>query len=179
MYPSPFTTKMTNRNLNFFNMEGRRPYPASSLEIMLLDHSCQLAQQKEVNKFATLCDQFDWHLSRRKRKNYLDELNQNATLVLTDASQAILWTSYNFMRMTGYRPADVLGLKPVFLQGPDTDPQAIQYIRGQLSKLETVDTDILNYRKDGSPYICHLMVDPLRNRQGKLTHFLAVEHEVL
>ncbi len=179
MQLSPFYIEMLFSGAARTGSEGRRSYPAASLEIMLMDYARHRAANKEIDTFRQLCSIFDWQLTRRQQNTYIRQLKQGQTLVLTDLSKVILWTSQNFMRMTGYRPADALGHTPSLLQGPDTDSRTTQHIREQLSRAKPVRADLTNYRKDGSTYTCRIAINPLRNTQGELTHFLAVEQEVI
>ena len=40
-----------------------------------------------------------------------------------------------------------------------------------------VETNLLNYRKDGEPYWCQVKIYPIQNSEGAFTHFIAVEKE--
>lgn len=137
----------------------------------------QQAQRDETAVFDQYGTLFDWALTHRQRNQYHEALTNGFTLILTDLTKSILWTSRNFLSMTGYQPIDVLGKTPHFLQGPDTDQTTVKLIRDRLSKAESVKTDLINYRRNGQPYVCQLQITPLRNRHGELTHFLAVEWE--
>ena len=158
--------------------DGCRSYPLASLEIMLMDHAQHRAHNREAAVFRQLCLIFDWQLTRLQYNRYQRQLRQGYTLVLTDPDKTILWTSHSFLSMTGYRPAEVVGQKPTLLQGPATQLVTTQRIREKLARAAAVRADLLNYRKDGSPYTCRVCIAPLRNAQGELTHFLAVEREI-
>ncbi len=138
----------------------------------------QRNEDTEVLFFDQLTDLFEWSLTKRQRQYYRRTLRGNSTLVLTDLNKSILWASQRFLAMTGYRPFDVFGKTPAFLQGPDTDPNTLDFIRKRLSRAQACATELINYRKNGERYLCCLKINPLFNRQGELTHFLAVEYEV-
>jgi PAS domain S-box-containing protein len=44
---------------------------------------------------------------------------------------------------------------------------------------EEVEATIVNYKKCGRRYVDHVRVGPLRNKQGKVTHFVGVVEEVV
>ncbi|MBC8154111.1 MAG: PAS domain-containing protein [Bacteroidetes bacterium] len=172
-------TEMLDNGINRPAEEGARPYPAAALEITLLNHAQQKAYDREASRFRQLRTLFDWQMSPDQQEEYLRQLKQGYTLLLTDSDRVIRWASQNFMRMTGHRVADVLGKKPSVLQGSATDWHTAHQIRTQLSRAQPVRADLLNYRKDGTIYTCRVAIDPLCNTRGELTHFLAVEIEVM
>jgi PAS domain S-box-containing protein len=171
-------TEMVNQANSRYNIDGQRSYPAPCLEIFLLDHAGQKARQKEASVFGQLIDIFDWRLTRKQRRTYLKALDTGLTLVLTDLSKTILWASHSFLAMTGYTTAEAVGQTPRFLQGEATDTHELTRIRQQLRHEHPVEADLVNYRKGGDTYLCHVDITPLRNGQGQLTHFLAIEREV-
>lgn len=96
-------------------------------------------------------------------------------LVITDAHQTIQWVSHGFKNMTGYPAAYAKQRKPSFLQGPDTRASDRQHIRDAVMRGEPCSGTILNYRKDGTSYLCHIELTPLFTSDHVLTHFLALE----
>ena len=158
--------------------DGNRPYPVACYEIFMMAQAQQRAERRESELFSQFGDMFDWDIPRRQRNLYLKRLQTGFTLVLTDPTKKILWTSQKFLAMTGYTRSEIVGKTSKILQGPDTDLDALSKIRESLRRADSVRTNLLNYRKNGEPYVCHLSIDPLFNTRGELTHFLAVENEV-
>jgi PAS domain S-box-containing protein len=171
--------EMLNRSFRPAMQEGCRPFPVACLEITLLDEARQRAQERELALFAKLCRIFDWQLSRRQRRHYLNSLNQGFTLVLTDLAKNILWTSRSFLTLTGYTTAEVLGQTPGLLQGVETDESIMRQATERLKRAKSVDLTVRNHRKNGEVYLCQIAIDPLRNSQGDLTHYLAIEREIM
>ncbi|MBL0740330.1 PAS domain-containing protein [Chryseolinea lacunae] len=98
-------------------------------------------------------------------------------LVITDADQTIQWVSHGFKSMTGYPAAYAKQRKPSFLQGPATRAADRQHIRDAVLRHQPCSATILNYRKDGTSYQCHIELIPLFTSNHILTHFLALEKE--
>ena len=171
-------TEMLNQANSRCNLDGQRSYPAPCLEIFLLDHAEHKAKQKEATVFGQLVEIFDWKLTRKQRRTYLKALSLGLTLVLTDLSKTILWASHNFLSMTGYASAEAVGQTPAFLQGTETNRAELARIRRHLKQAMSIKADLLNYRKGGEPYTCRVAIEPMRNSQGELTHFLAIEKQV-
>lgn len=99
-------------------------------------------------------------------------------VLITDASQAIVFANAGFTDMTGYREAELLGVNCRILQGPDSDSEVRALIRLCLANGEQFRGQILNYRKDGSPFWNALSISPVRDDDGAITHFISVQRDV-
>ncbi len=98
-------------------------------------------------------------------------------LVVTNLEKEILWASNGFKEMTGYSKSFALGKKPTFLQGKNTSKESLIEIRQLLKTQKRFSRSIVNYRKNGEEYLCHIQVIPIYGKGKKLTHFLAMESE--
>lgn len=157
--------------------ESTQTYPVAAYEITRLTSAQQAAKRREMTSFQQLSDGHGWHISQSQRERYLISVQRGFTLILTDTTRTILWTTTNFLSLTGYLPHEVLGQTPKLLQGPATDPATAQHVGDSLRRGKSVKADLLNYRKDGQSYLCRLWIDPLRPARGAPTHFLAVAVE--
>jgi PAS domain S-box-containing protein len=83
-----------------------------------------------------------------------------------------------FERLTGYTSADVLGRNCRFLQGPETNPLTIDTLRLAVREKRDVTVQLLNHRKDGSPFWNRLSVTPVKDEHGIVTHFIGVQSDV-
>ena len=99
-------------------------------------------------------------------------------VIITGPDQSILSTNVPFMAITGYVESDILGHNCKFLQGPLTDPQAVEAIRVALRSHTVFDGEILNYRKDGTPFWNALTISPVFDAQGALTQFIGVTRDI-
>ncbi|MCS6834209.1 MAG: PAS domain-containing protein [Flammeovirgaceae bacterium] len=113
-------------------------------------------------------------------KDNIDEIlsNQYQAIVLTNTDREILWVSEGFEEMTGYPFKEVIGKKPGFLQGKNTDPATRMLFRQKLQEEVNFSLNIINYRKNGEEYLCKVDIFPLHNVFDKVSHFLALEQEV-
>ena len=73
----------------------------------------------------------------------------------------MIYVSEEFEVQTGYSPEEALGRNCRFLQGPDTDPKAVEAIRAALEARTTFMIDIVNYRKSGERFVNRLRIRPL------------------
>ncbi len=102
-------------------------------------------------------------------------------ILITDPHQPddpIIYASPGVERLTGYPPDEVVGRNCRFLQGKDTDPKAVAQVRSALREGEPCEVELLNYRKDGTPFWNHLLISPVRDEAGRLTHFIGVQTDV-
>ncbi len=96
---------------------------------------------------------------------------------LDEPGPRIVYVNDAFSAMTGYSHDEVLGRSCRFLQGPQTDPAARRAIRAGLEVAERVRVELVNYRKDGSSFWVELLISPLRDADGTVTHFVSVQRE--
>ncbi|MFW5823350.1 MAG: putative bifunctional diguanylate cyclase/phosphodiesterase [Marinobacter sp.] len=83
-------------------------------------------------------------------------------VIITDHERRIVWTNRSFEKMTGYTLAEAVGRKPGdLLQGTDTDPDTVAEIREALARGEGFEQDLLNYRRDGTPFWVRVVCSPI------------------
>lgn len=102
-------------------------------------------------------------------------------MIVTDARQAdnpIIFTNAAFTSLTGYEAAEVRGRNCRFMQGPATDPRAIAQLRAAVEDGRDVAVDILNYRRDGSPFWNALHISPVHDEAGDLLYFFGAQQDV-
>jgi PAS domain S-box-containing protein len=79
-------------------------------------------------------------------------------------------------KMTGWEVPALLGQSPRLFQGPDTDGATSAAIRRALAAAEPITVEMLNYRRDGTPFHVELDITPVHDH-GHLTHFIAIQTE--
>ncbi len=102
-------------------------------------------------------------------------------IIITDAckdDQPIIYANPAFEQLTGYQREEILGYNCRFLQGADTDPEAIEEVREGLRNAREVRVVLRNYRKDGTPFWNELNIAPVRDENGHLTHFIGMQHDI-
>lgn len=103
-------------------------------------------------------------------------------MIVTDPRQVdnpIVLANQAFFDLTGYSAPEVIGRNCRFLQGPETDLESIEAIRrGLAERADHVDVELLNYRKDGTPFWNQLMISPVTDSSGKLIYYFASQKDV-
>ncbi|HEU4675194.1 MAG TPA: EAL domain-containing protein [Motilibacteraceae bacterium] len=90
----------------------------------------------------------------------------------------IVYANAAFLRHTGYALEEVLGRSPRFLQGPQTSCEARAELRRALEEWRPVRVELLNHRKDGSPFWVELDITPVADETGWFTHWVSVQRDV-
>lgn len=108
-------------------------------------------------------------------KAALNETNQ--AVVITDSGRLVRYANQAFVDITGYGLREVVGRKPSFLQGALTSEDQLKCMKNGLESLLPFETDIINYRKNGEAYVCHVAITPIFSDR-KLTHFIAFEKDL-
>lgn len=90
----------------------------------------------------------------------------------------IIYANSGFEKLTGYRIEDVLGKNCRFLQGPDTDPGTVKEIREAVHEQRECTVEILNYRKDGTPFWNRLSITPVRDADGNVTNYIGIQSDI-
>ena len=80
--------------------------------------------------------------------------------------------------MTGYTLDQVLGRNCRFLQGPETDPRAVEKIRRSIEDGTDMSVCLLNYRVDGSTFWNQFFIAALRDAAGNITNYVGVQCKV-
>ncbi len=102
-------------------------------------------------------------------------------MVISDfrlADNPLIFVNDAFCRLTGYAYQEVVGRNCRFLQGPGTDPVAIERIRDAIRTARPIEIDIRNYRKDGEPFWNRLLMAPVHDSDGTLAYFFASQFDV-
>jgi len=125
-----------------------------------------LASLKKLSKKMEWQSRFDFEEALFRKGN---------TILVTDAALKIVYASSSILLMNGYTPAEVIGLKPSYFQGPDTSEETKSIVRTAVVKQIPFEQTLVNYTKDGLPYNCHITGFALFNAAHKLVNYIAFE----
>jgi PAS domain S-box-containing protein len=98
-------------------------------------------------------------------------------MLVTDATlpgNPITFANNAFIELSGYTIEELLGQDPHFMNGERTDPISIRRYQAAIVEGRDETLEILQYRKDGTPFRAMLFASPLSDGQGTVTnHFLS------
>ncbi|MFY9707482.1 MAG: PAS domain-containing protein [Desulfobacterales bacterium] len=90
----------------------------------------------------------------------------------------IVFVNQSFTDMTGYEKEELVGKSPTILQGPKTDRAVLDRLRRDISEGKIFHGQAVNYRKDGSEFMMEWKIAPVRNENGEITHYLAIQRSI-
>ncbi|AWM86982.1 histidine kinase famiy protein [Microvirga sp. 17 mud 1-3] len=102
-------------------------------------------------------------------------------MILTDPNlpdNPVVFANRAFQDLTGYTEEEVLGRNCRFLQGSNTDQTAVAELREAISERRAVSVELLNYRRDGTPFWNACFVGPVFDKRGRLLYFFASQLDV-
>ncbi len=100
-------------------------------------------------------------------------------VVITDAVGRIEWVNEGFTKISGYSREEVLGKTPgSILQHPECADPARKHMRARIKAGKGFEAEILNYGKGGRAYLVHIECQPLVDKHGTLTGFMAIERDI-
>eukprot|EP01037_Dinobryon_pediforme_P008903 gene8903-8992_t len=90
----------------------------------------------------------------------------------------IIFANEAFQKLTGYARDEIVGRNCRFLQGPDSDRDAVGRLRAAIEAGEAITVDLKNYRKDGTWFWNALFVSPVRGEDGSVHYYVASQMDV-
>jgi len=107
-------------------------------------------------------------------------LNAAANAILiTDHNGIIQWANPAFTALTGYQPEQALGHNPRDLvRSGSHPPEFYAEMWRTILAGHVWHGDLINRRRDGSPYHEEMTITPVRNETGTVTHFIAIKQDV-
>jgi PAS domain S-box-containing protein len=102
-------------------------------------------------------------------------------MILTDPRQPdnpIAFANRAFQDLTGYTQAELIGRNCRFLQGPETSRETVAELRQAVAERRAIATEILNYKRDGSPFWNGIFIGPVFDEAGEIVYFFASQLDV-
>ena len=102
-------------------------------------------------------------------------------ITIADARQPgrpLIYVNEGFEQLTGYSAEEALGVNCSFLQGDDVDPDTVEFMRRAMREGRECTVEVLNRRKDGTPFWNRLSITPIRDENGEVSHFIGIQSDV-
>jgi two-component system, cell cycle sensor histidine kinase and response regulator CckA len=131
-----------------------------------------------------------WHgyiqdITERKRAQVAVRLREAAleaaatAVMIADRDGIIQWANPAFSELTGYSLAESLGRTPWELVRSGANDDALyQELRDTLSAGKPWEGELVNRRKDGTCYPEAMSINPVRDPEGEITHFVAFKRNL-
>ncbi len=125
---------------------------------------------REINNYNAIQSKWETH------ENFNAIVYQEKRdIIITNANQKIVFATQGIHSMNGYHASELIGKSPKIFQGELTSSESKNNIRIAIQNQLPFKDIILNYRKDGSTYLCNIEAYPKFNRKGQLINYIAFE----
>ncbi len=156
--------------------DGRRVFTESS-GAPLFDENGRLIKWRGVDRDIT--ERVQYEAALRVRNRAIESVDVG--IVISDARaprHPNIYVNPALARMTGYTQDELMRGGMHMLQGPGTDPAAIEEIRRGLQTGQSFEVTLKNYRKNGEAFWNELFISPVRDESGQITHYIGVQTDV-
>ena len=121
-------------------------------------------------------DDFEQFAQATRDGAYRAAMTSSSSVVcLAAPGTPVLYVSPLFTAHTGYTLEDVRGRSLSLLQGPETEPEAVDWFRRLIAARRAGRVAITNYRRDGTMFRHRCDLRPIWSPAGDVTHFVAVQ----
>jgi len=126
-------------------------------------------------------------ITARKRAEHVLKVRERAIYASVNAicitccegnDNRIEYVNPAFERITGYTLGEIKGRDPRFMRIEGCDVDQHRRIHEALQRRESVHAVLRNTRKNGQLFWNELRIDPVRNADGEVTHFVAVINDI-
>ncbi len=97
---------------------------------------------------------------------------------ITDADANILYVNPAFTRVTGFPLEEAVGANQSLLSNRSTPDDIYKAMWEQITTGAPWSGHLVNRRKDGSKYLADLLITPVTDRAGGITHFLGIQRDI-
>ena len=102
-------------------------------------------------------------------------------MVVTDPlaiDNPIVWANAAFLGLTGYAREELYGANCRMLQGPLSDAGVVAGMREAMETGRSIDCELFNYRKDGTPFWNGMTITPVRDGGGAIRFFFSAQADM-
>ncbi|MDP2829054.1 MAG: PAS domain S-box protein [Sulfuricellaceae bacterium] len=100
------------------------------------------------------------------------------SIIITDLDGKIEYANETCIRNTGYSRDEVIGSNPRIFRSGSTPPETYTGLWNTLNHGQTWKGELRNQRKDGSIYTEFAVISPIRQPDGRITHYVAVQEDI-
>ncbi|WP_062787945.1 EAL domain-containing protein [Aquitalea pelogenes] len=148
--------------------------------IQALERSQQDLQQHQHHLEAEIEKRTHALLAREQQLNKFSLAIQQspASIVITDIDARIEYVNEAFLRNTGYSRDEVIGQNPRLLHAGKTGKAVYAQLWSTLQSGQVWQGEFINRRKDGSEYVEAVVIAPMRQPDGSITHYVAIKDDI-
>jgi len=162
------------------NFEERQMTPDGNL-IWL--HTSKVPLYDENKRIIGLLGIYQDITARKQAEDQLRKLalaveQSPESIVITDLDARIEYVNEAFQQVTGYSRSEIIGQYTSILNSGKTPPENYNALWNALGLGNSWTGEFINKRKDGSEYTEFAIITPLRQPDGVITHYVAVQEDI-
>jgi PAS domain S-box-containing protein len=100
------------------------------------------------------------------------------SIVITDIDARIEYVNDAFIKTTGYSRDEVIGRNPRILHAGKTPHATYTDLWATLTRGVSWKGEFINRKKDGSEYVEFAVITPIRQADGRISHYVAVKEDI-
>lgn len=165
-----------NKIIGAFNLYSEeKNFFSSEEEITLLE--------KIIINISFALEKIQIEEDRKKTEEKIRQLSQAVeqspvTIVITNINGEIEYANPKFVETTGYTLEEVMGQNPRFLKSGHTSLREYKKLWQTIVDGKEWHGEFYNKKKDGSFYWESASISPIKNVEGKTTHFIAIKEDI-
>ncbi|MBD9355229.1 PAS domain S-box protein [Methylomonas albis] len=118
------------------------------------------------------------HAEEELRKLSLVVEQSPESIVITDLDARIEYVNEAVIQTTGYTRAELLGQKASLLKSGKTKPEYFVALWDNLTSGRSWQGEFINKRKDGREFVESVIVVPMREQDGRISHYMAIKDDI-
>ncbi len=142
--------------------------------IPLVDHTNRPYRYQGVDRDVTARKQVEDQL--RKLSRVVEQ--SPAAIVITDKKGDIEYVNPRFCELSGYTREEAMGKNPRILKSGEMPPEGYKRMWETIASGHEWRGEFHNRRKTGELYWEFASISPIKDAEGKITHYLAVKEDV-
>ena len=134
-----------------------------------------------VSQYFAIIEDITFEKEREQQLLLLSSIAEKNTnsVIITNEKGETEWVNSSFLEMTGYSLSELIGKKPGnLLQGPESDPTTIAFLRNQIKNGIPFSCEIINYTKSKEKYWVRIQGQALHNKYGEVIKFFATQEDI-
>ncbi|MCX7095675.1 MAG: PAS domain S-box protein [Methylobacter sp.] len=130
--------------------------------------------RRGVNRDITLRKQTEEQLS--KLAQAVEQSPES--IIITNPEGDIEYVNEAFLKNSGYRRDEIMARNPRILNSDKTPKHTYAELWATIAQGDTWRGEFINKRKDGSEYVDFAIITPIRQLDGHITHYVAVQEDI-
>jgi two-component system sensor histidine kinase/response regulator len=134
---------------------------------------------RAISAVGTVQDVTERHEAEHQLRKLSQAIEQNPhSILITNTTAEIEYVNDAFVRNTGYSREEAIGNNPRLMNSQLTGRDTYVELWSTLNRGEIWRGEFINQRKDGSQYSSFAIISPVRQSDGRITHYLGIQEDI-